>query len=92
MGLQWYPYVIPLQLLVGVVYATNKSLSLQTRHIASQILSEYVIHFGILWYLVNKTKNGIIAMEACLWVTYAAMLLCTSSVMFSAIWKNQAKK
>lgn len=87
-----YAYFLPIQLLQGGCYATARSIGRQNDLIYGQILSNYIVHFSVLGFLLSSgyDPNSSIAI-ACAF-TYTALVLYGFGLAFIVDWDEASKK
>ena len=87
-----YSPAIPIELLQGPVYAIVRSIGKQNYMVFCQLLSNYLVHFLVMYYCVtvsNYTNEAIVIACMC---TFACMSLSSLMVAFLSDWTKEANK
>lgn len=87
-----YVFILPMQLFLGVIYSICRALGKQGVYIIAQVLCEYVFHFTALWILMEYVSAAPVVFVGNLGLTYIAMIICGSMIIFGSNWKEESRK
>ena len=87
-----YAPAIPIELLQGPTYAIVRSIGKQNYMVLCQIISNYIVHFSVMYYVmeVGQLRNEAIVI-ACI-STFISMTFCGLLVAFTSDWTKEANK
>lgn len=87
-----YSWLIPMQLLQGSVYATLRAIGKQNYMIGCQIFANYIIHFGVLYTMLNQDGGNNAAIVVSCGATFFAMTAGSICIILFSDWNKAADK